>query len=185
MRFQVGKIYPFVLIEFVTNAPRLGNLYLPWEDKLLTLQIKMLECQEHVLVPFQGYTEPEHDGFIFKGMTAGQWFNQYPTYYDNQMSDTNCWIVREDFHPSGERPRKMTLATRYLEQIDRGITDLRKQGREDWALQLEAHFKVIELDLLMTHRLKTVIRPIVLEDHTGKKTSFPDITEVVLEQATA
>lgn len=56
MKFQVGKLYPFIMVEYQSAQPRFQNwsLYQPWSDALLDLNLILLECQEVCDTQFLG-----------------------------------------------------------------------------------------------------------------------------------
>ncbi len=102
MRFEIGKVYPFYANKLVTNIggkeikAGLGEgteLYVPWNEqfKLKSFQVRLLKCIAHhkVTTGWVKDEKPEHDGFIFSdGCNPGvHWYNQYPHYGNNQLSD--------------------------------------------------------------------------------------------------
>jgi len=95
MRYNVGEKTPFIQVRFTPSEPRFGDLYLPWEDKLDSIQLVYLTCREHHKVHehyAQEGAKPDCDGFIFVddevftpdqmeapvGHKTGVYYSQYP-----------------------------------------------------------------------------------------------------------
>lgn len=140
-RFNVGSKYPFIKVHFSLNGnPAFWGMYLPWEHKLESIELVMLECTEHHKVPSEWDPKPEpaldYDGFIFKGPDfEGKptvWHNQYPRASYGQVSDAADRIVSlhiEDIEEirkalDSGRTYELDAAFPFLDRILHGVYTL-------------------------------------------------------------
>ena len=168
MNFQVGKIYPFVLVEYSTSGPRVAgvSVYLPWQDHLTDLKVTMLECQYADVGPIAGFKYVDHfetpKGYIFKDLLMGhQWLCQTPVH--RNMDDSGAFhnndenfTVREDLPSFGKAPRYMILAEHYLSNVQFVMKRLKEFGAEEFAGQMDAHAKIIVMGLMKKYGHRTI-----------------------------
>lgn len=144
-RYQVGQKVPVIQINFEMKSPRFLNLYLPWEDTLTSINVKVLECVSHQRVPGDWDNEVKYDGYIFNDpATSVEYYNQYPRASYGQISTDNDWRFydnssKEDyFNP-------YTDASNFLSKIEKGIRDLR-ETKPEWSEMLKEHYdQVVKL----------------------------------------
>lgn len=110
MRYEIGKMYPFVRVAFKMGQMRWGALFCPWlNDTLIAIRVVWLRCAEHHKVPelYGDHAVKNNDGFIFEQVSGNaasmfenveekdrRWANQYPHSHDEQLSDAQNRIVR-------------------------------------------------------------------------------------------
>lgn len=94
LRFTVGNTYTFMRVLFSKGENGFFHrLYVPWNDKLHSIECMELECIEHHKVTDGWSDEKKCDGFIFKAENDEIWENQYPTACYGQLDDTNDRVV--------------------------------------------------------------------------------------------
>lgn len=193
MRYEIGEKIPFLFLEVDHNGkpPFFGPRYLPWDHKLISVTIHLLECKEHHKVPNEWDEERKlkDDGFIFEDETGQRWFNQYPQSHYGQLDDTNDRRVFKadgDSH-SGYLGPWLQHAYEYLENLWRGVHQFRTDEStrqqfvsaenagnsaakaDEYAKLLEDHYNDIKQQIETRYNLKLDIRPLVFKNKKGEE----------------
>lgn len=133
MRFELNK--PVLAIGYNKQYAN-GNVspygwcgkYMPWEDKLLSLELIKLNCIEHHKVPGDWDDVLQYDGFIFTGDKSVQpFYNQYPRASYGQISCAADNIFKKHIveKPNSEKEILQYWGLKqYLEELLHGITDI-------------------------------------------------------------
>lgn len=181
-RYTVGEkiVVCFYILE--GGLRFINPTFVPWQDKLKNLDLRVLTVTEHHKVP-NAHDPKGHatcDGFLLKDEKGVVWANQYPVASYGQMSDDASYYFNEFFSPDQNydvledgRLRYFEDVTATIARINRGVKHLEKlEGRESWTAQLKTHF---------TWLIKKV------EKETGAEVTFepiwkdhPDITRAVI-----
>lgn len=137
MRYEVGKTYAFIRVDFIPKQKRFSSLYLPGIDELKGIHVAKMTCVEHHKVKTR-YGDEEVDGFIFKDETGKIWYNQYPIADYGQTTDTLDWELLEPETAFGKR---WTYAEVFFDTILSGLQsdEIPEENKE--------HLRLYKLDL--------------------------------------
>jgi hypothetical protein len=169
LRYNVGQVVLFVLVDFEQTVPRFGCSYYPWEDTLKGIELLKLTCQEHHRVSGSWDDEKKYDGFIFTD-GVNNYNNQYPRASYGQLDTSNDYRVRHNH-------KVYTDVCVYLDALKDGVYDLREK-KPEWAEKLKHHMNEIVL-LINKEGYDVKEEPIVFNKVDGLDScqeSFPDIT---------
>lgn len=158
-RFEVGQKHPFIFVRFQFSNGRSNNngliprTYLPWEHKLLRIDIFELESMEEHQSPVEysedGATAP---GYVLRDQNGKVWHNQYPQAHFGQISDKANWIAHRHFESRDEIRTAVdegghilsgVCLKNYVTDVAFGIHELRELKRLDLADQLQKHLDAV------------------------------------------
>lgn len=98
LRYTPGEDYLFVYIDYEPASPRFGGTYLPWTDKLNSIKIIKVCCEEYHPVRYEfdaDDAEPKYQGFIFRDEEGTVYHNQYPRASYGQIDDSADRMLHE------------------------------------------------------------------------------------------
>lgn len=127
-RFVVGETYTFTRTLFEKGENRFGRLYLPWVDKLKSIEVVNLTCvSEHAVAWDQDPKgEKNNKGYLFTDDAGNKWANQYPTASYGQLDDSADRVVRRHFETS-----ELLVCGEDGEALKDGLNDyVKKRGTE-------------------------------------------------------
>jgi hypothetical protein len=167
MRFEINEQVPFIRENFEAGRPRFGNLYLPWEDKLLSLEIIMLTCVEHHKVPYDHDPEDklDCDGYVFVDVSGKRYYNQYPKASYGQISTDNnhrAW-PQETADEESRDWFPFVTAKEFLSKLAKGVDDVakidEKVSTQIKSQHLQQHYDTIVARIADELKLKTSLVP--------------------------
>jgi hypothetical protein len=206
-RYQIGEkiVVGFHELSGQRVQAIVGNLFKPWQDKLLWLHLLELTCVEHHQV-FWEYDEKKEspcDGFVFEDKHKRRWYNQYPRASYSQLSTSADWyfaLSRDNGYPG------RTDELHYFEDITVTI-DRMTDGSQDFVKLIEGKMtlpgghKTTPADIelwkqyqtqLLNHRtyvikrvekdfgVRVEIKPIVFQHKDGTGKEVPEIQKASL-----
>lgn len=172
LRYTVGQDYPFVRL----TTEQYTSLYLPWRDKLLSLEVINLRCAAHHKVAWRHDPEDKkYDGFIFLGADGSAWHNQYPYADYGQLDDSMDWRVQ---NPDDDIYPRFRDACKYLETVRRGVYQFEhvvkelgpngKQINPKYALALMHHFEDVRIAVEDATGKFVRMRPVIIRANGDK-----------------
>lgn len=185
MRYEVGKDYLFIDVKYERGSARFGRHYIPWLDRLDSITLHVLKCQEHhkVCNQFDGEgVAPKHDGFIFTDANGELWNNQYPRANYGQLDDSANWLVEPDDYKKYADPfYHLENVGYYLDGILRGLRQVKASADHppENAEMLQKHFDDV-VEQIQALGYTVSIGPMVLKKTDGTETVAHEIRKVTI-----
>lgn len=157
-RFEVGQKHPFIFVRFQFGNGRSNNngltpsTYLPWEHKLLRIDIFDLESLMEHQSPVEYSEDRTAPGYVLRDSNGKTWHNQYPVAHFGQISDNANWIARRHFESREEIQNAVeegghilsgTCLKSYLSNVAFGIYQLNEHNKPELAAQLQKHLDAV------------------------------------------
>lgn len=153
-RFEVGQKHPFIFVRFQFGNGRNNNnglipsTYMPWEHKLLRIDIFELESIQEHQSPVEYSDTDTAPGYVLRDQRGKVWHNQYPQAHFGQISDNANWIAHRHFESREEIQAAVEegghilsgmCLKNYLTDVAFGIHELRERNMSDRADLLQRH----------------------------------------------
>lgn len=186
LRYNIGQK---VLVLFYVLNGRVGfvnPLYMPWQDKLDELMVKVLTITEHHKVAWDQdpNSEAKYDGFLAVDEDGQPWGNQYPKASYGQLSDQANWYF-ERVWPTGTDftglPDKELVpfedVCMVMNRVHRGIKHFGVEGSANYdqakTAALSAHLEALKA--IVGERLNAAV------EFEAPFPSVPEITHAVIK----
>jgi len=206
-RYNVGDVVPYLLVQveskdlFHGKEERLDRsgfftpTYIPWQHKLLSIDVFKLTCAEvhEVIGEWEDKDAPKkYHGFIFTGEKPmiedfNQWYVDYP-----RASTSASGQEYADFHIEGplvgqyvkdEKPARLRHAFDYLRKVGKGIHELKAEGNDGAARDLQAHFDEVKAKVEEAMGRKIVVVPRNFDRGQNHIETSEKLLATILEQA--